>query len=157
MYNFRFWDKKHKKMLIVLSIDFDYGWVTTKRAEEKVDEILESGGHHCWSCDPEQDDSYETYTGILMLSTGLKDIHENYIYEGDILKCPFSPRNGIVYWDQGICSFNILLEDGSTHLFDTTGNYDYGRNIWDILGNVYENENMVSQKLLDKYMKGDFE
>ena len=153
MRNYKVWEKTTSEMLPCYEISFDFNEVIVKRSSEKEQEIIDKGYHHCCNCDPEYDDFLFFDECIFMQSTGLKDKNNKEIYDGDIVKCLYSVGNGVVYWDHGLCGFKILSETGMEHLFDTTGESDYGTNMWEVLGNIYENSNLVSDKVKDKHTR----
>lgn len=85
---------------------------------------------------------------VLMQFTGLLDKNGVEIYEGDILPMRYGIDNGIVVWEEGDCSFDVVdgLGDDFTageHLLDLTGPNDLGYNPWEVLGNIYENPNLI--------------
>ena len=87
--------------------------------------------------DGEDDLTEQTFKLKLMQYTGLKDRNGKEIYEGDIVKCPVSGIN-IVLWDDDAAGwvFDDLLNEDD---FYTTIDY------WEteIIGNIYENPELL--------------
>lgn len=79
-----------------------------------------------------------------MENTGMKDKNGNYIYEGDIVTV-----NGtwdcIIEYKQSSCAFVLKSIDSrwSTGYF---GNYDNIEEMLEIIGNVYENEELLGNE-----------
>jgi len=151
MRNYRVYNKRTNKIFPCYEIVFDYSEVVIKRADDKEQNKEYS---YCYKCGEEHDDFLSFEECIIMQSTGLKDKNNKEIYDGDIIKCLYSIGNGVVYWDQGLCGFKILTETGMEHLFDTTNESDYGTNMWEVFGNIYENSDLVSDRIKDKYNEG---
>ena len=76
-----------------------------------------------------------------MENTGLKDKHGKYIYEGDIVTVN-GTWNCIIEYKQSSCAFVLKSIDSrwSTGYF---GNYDDIEEMLEVIGNVYENEELV--------------
>ena len=80
------------------------------------------------------------YYGTLMLFTGLKDIHSEDLYEGDILSSPFSNPYEIIFRNG---QFLASLPEGK---IENRGNYlttilcgKYGKK----LGNIYQSPELL--------------
>ena len=113
---------------------------------------------------------------ILMQFTGLKDKNEKEIYEGDILKitrvnwyCPGHPENNTdvidqveIYWDEeknGMFSrtfdFERLKRNPNQRPYCSSGSLGSGwnderadENIWEVIGNIYENPELTKHDAL---------
>ena len=85
---------------------------------------------------------------IPMQYTGLKDKKGKEIYEGDILETgQYTYGPVVVIWDVGTCSYDLQTKDGSEqeHLFDTSGKSDLGYVFWEVIGNIYENPELLGR------------
>jgi uncharacterized phage protein (TIGR01671 family) len=85
---------------------------------------------------------------VLMQFTGLKDKNGKEIYEGDILPARFGLGNRAVVWDVGACGFELVDGFGDDftegeHLLDVSGELDLGYNPWEVVGNIYENPDLI--------------
>lgn len=76
--------------------------------------------------------------------TGLHDKNGVEIYEGDILPLRYLIGVGDVYWDRALASFELRNSEGGEHLLDVSGPNDLGYNPWEIIGNIYENPELLS-------------
>ena len=113
---------------------------------------------------------------ILMQFTGLKDKNEKEIYEGDILKitrvnwyCLGHPKNNTdvidqveIYWDEeknGMFSrtfdFERLKRNPNQRPYCSSGSLGSGwnderadENIWEVIGNIYENPELTKHDAL---------
>lgn len=76
-----------------------------------------------------------------MENTGLKDKNGNYIYEGDIVTVN-GTWNCIIEYNQSSCAFVLKSIDSlwSTGYFS---NYDDIEEMLEVIGNIYENEELV--------------
>lgn len=83
----------------------------------------------CWYCD------IYNHRFKLLQSTGLTDINDNEIFEGDIVKV--ETRGGVVYGDVKYksCSFMICSEDMDRIMLDC---WDY-----EVIGNIYANPELM--------------
>jgi len=122
------------------------------------------------------DEILEAYPDTLMQFTGLKDKNEKEIYEGDILKitrvnwyCPGHPENNTdvidqveIYWDEeknGMFSrtfdFERLKRNPNQRPYCSSGSLGSGwnderadENIWEVIGNIYENPELTKHDAL---------
>lgn len=80
--------------------------------------------------------------------TGLLDKAGVEIYEGDILPALHTTGSVIVVYDAGLASFELQdrADDSysySEHLLDLSGENDLGYNPWEVLGNIWEQPELV--------------
>lgn len=93
------------------------------------------------------DESCNTYRYLdfedveFMENTGLKDKNGSYIYEGDIVMVK-GTWDCIIEYNQSSCAFVLKSTDSrwSTGYFS---NYDDIEEMLEVIGNIYENEEMV--------------
>lgn len=111
---FRAWDVKSKH------------WITDFR-------VSKYGGVLCNSANMFYDGVHNT-TVILCRFTGLCDKNENDIYEGDIVD--HHNLRYVIQWNNQMgCWENYDNEEGQL-----LGN---GHNFFEVIGNIYENENLI--------------
>ena len=88
----------------------------------------------------------------LMQCTGLKDKNGKLIYEGDILKCYYIDSDTdnqefdlmkMVYNDK-YCAFGLI--GLKTSHFEDFVNYDYIAEDYEVIGNIYENKELLEVK-----------
>ena len=115
---------------------------------------------------------------IIMQFTGLKDKNEKEIYEGDIVittrvnwYCPGHPQNNTdiidqveIYWDEEknemfsrTFDFERLKRNPNQRPYCSSGSLGNGwnderadENIWEVIGNIYENPELTKQFALQK-------
>lgn len=136
-FKFRFYDKENKIMV--------YADTNNELLPYYPDEIYTTWQTYDLSAIEDLADN-EDY--IVMQCTGLKDKNGKLIYEGDILKQP----DGIVdyvYWENG-----CYLHNGTA-----ITNYDfcYQGDSWakevnthEVIGNIYENKDLLEEQQNDK-------
>ena len=76
-----------------------------------------------------------------MENTGLKDKNGKYIYEGDIVTVN-GTWNCIIEYEQSSCAF-VLKSIDSRWSVGYFGNYDAIEEMLEVIGNVYENEELL--------------
>ena len=122
---FRAWDKKNKKMFTVMMIDFGQSYVMVK----------EPNG--LWS---ERDfDEIE-----LMQSTGLVDMYDKEIFNGDVLKTSDVELAKVVWTKEFACWEAEFLSEivGLNEVADV-------ESIWsdcEIVGNIYKNPEFLEEE-----------
>ena len=118
-FKFRVWIKQWQKMQKISSIDWSFG------------DIYIEADLHLYSF---QIDEVE-----LMQFTGLKDKYGKEIYEGDIVSHPNPTLNKAeIKFTKGI--FRIVAKDGRDDLLY------YCHNIIEVIGNIYENPELLGGK-----------
>lgn len=129
---FRVWDKVNKKLKQVYSIDFDKNGEIESVKEEytKPNEIYAM---------------FDIGYFELMQSTGLKDMKDTEIYEGDIVefKYPYDKRiktKGVIVRNDNKACFGISMKE-------TTEQYELYRitaeNYLTVIGNIYEDTELL--------------
>ena len=120
---FRAWDKENEKMMKVSSLHL----------ENKEISVKENGTFHLFRM---QD---------LMQYTGLKDKNDKEIYEGDIV---LVKPGGTSTWYKTVVKFKegafiASLIDGEDYIYIFNRGFD--SNDFEILGNVYENPELLEE------------
>lgn len=119
---YKLWSKKEKKFI-------EDGW------------IIYPDGKPYWITYGEIDAGIWMEDYILIKSTGIKDIDDTDIYEGNILKCKLhngNYENYVVTWDEEDASFDALNKNKNNFMTPS---------IWtvsEILGNIYENPELLT-------------
>ena len=114
---YKLWSKKEKKFI-------ENGW------------IVFPDGRPFWITYGEIDAEVYMKDHVLIKSTGIKNIDNIEIYEGDILKCKLyngEYENYVIVWDEEEAGFDALNEDKSNFMLPS---------IWtvsEIIGNIHEN------------------
>lgn len=94
---------------------------------------------------------YERYEDFdLMQYTGLKDINNVEIYEGDIVKLYKEKGNfkdiGVVKFDKNKASFVLETQDDYGYLSYDISYYNYHKVYYKVIGNIYENKELLEQE-----------
>ena len=86
---------------------------------------------------------------------GIKDKYRNQVYEGDIIQTYFSFAPGdagygvsqkpfIVEWEHGRTAYRARKPSSDNrHLLDIVDFFDIQTNLYEIIGNIYDNPDMV--------------
>lgn len=137
---FRVWDKGEKR--------FIEGW-------NPDPQLSHNGTIYCWERNyNKEENKYEADTLdntrdaknllVLQLYSGLKDINDKEIYEGDILE--FNGERGFVHFGAG-----AFFIDGAGPM------YDHVKSVtpdiledWVVIGNIYENIDLLDYKITDE-------
>lgn len=117
---FRVWDKNNKKMLDWKELDL------TKELGEDEITIFEPTGQF----------AQPMYFYEAMQSTGLKDINDNEIYEGDIIKNSYDEIYTVKWFDAAFYleeKYNGGFDYHELHLEDNKK----------VIGNIYENPELL--------------
>lgn len=123
---FRVWDKKLMKMLVVKEIDFEYKIAILKVSDLSI--------------------AKRTFDEIeLMQFTGLFDKNGVEIYEGDIVVDNFGPQiQMVVKWDDaGFRTFGKY--DGKNYVGYVGHTNICGNNTCMVIGNIYENKELLNE------------
>ena len=95
---------------------------------------------------------YERYEDFdLMQYIGLKDINNVEIYEGDIVKLYKEKGNfkdaGVVKFDKSRASFVLETQDDDYGYFSyNISYYNYNKVYYKVIGNIYENKELLEQE-----------
>ena len=126
---FRAFDLDEKKMKTVNSIDFTNELITVYD-KESLEHVL----------------SFEDVE--LMQFTGITDVYDNGIYEGDIvgISSEFSNKkyNMIVEFNEDIASFVLIPLNKDTTRTEYLSYYK--KTDYQIIGNIYENKELLENK-----------
>ena len=113
---FRLWDNRLKELY-------------------KSDEItIQIKGQEILAC--HSSSLHQFIDNVLMQSTGLKDKNGNEIYEGDIIKGPY---------DTGIIGYVMVVGEVKYYLLEGFQLKQFDLNRTEILGNVYENPELLKE------------
>lgn len=90
------------------------------------------------------ENSIPQYTDKVMQFTGLRDKNGKQIWEGDIVRSPGGPIQGIVVWQAPSFVMKDKLKSGYskrwTEFFVAPGH----KQLQEVIGNIYENPELVS-------------
>lgn len=123
---FREWDAEREKlfkgkgMSYGVRKDFDNSFVIEFEHMEDLDAINKDG----------------SIDRVVMMSTGLKDINDTEIYEGDIVKNIYDEIYVVKWFDAG-----FHLEEKYNGGFDYS-ELHFGNNK-EVIGNIYENQDLM--------------
>ena len=132
-FKFRVWNKEEKVMHYDAEQTYDFMTGKPVICKESFGELLE-------------DKNY-----IVMQCTGLKDKNGKLIYEGDLLKTRF----GLilkVYWREQSAMFWLETLDGVIP-FTFYAKQQLDGDLMEIIGNVYENKELVEEKRVKQDMQ----
>ena len=112
---FRIWDIENKKFATVASILF-----TLK--------------DNIYSIGDSQKDRF-----VVQLYSGLKDIDDNQIFEGDIIKSKYYDTiAGIIEYNEKIACFQVNGKTGGL-----LSCFNFGNSPFIVIGNIFENSNLI--------------
>lgn len=85
---------------------------------------------------------------ILMQSTGLKDIHGEEIFEGDIVEFHDKDQSyqGIVTYDKEFGEFTLVERDGFDYSFEYLSVWYCDLSSLEVIGNKYEDPELLKGK-----------
>lgn len=119
---FRAWDRIKKRMFLVLEIDYENGLVS--------DETY-------WNTIPFDDVN-------LMQSTGLVDMYDKEIFEGDVLKTSDGELAKVV-WNKYLGCWEVEFLSEIVDLSEVA-DVKSNRSDCEIVGNIYENPEFLEEK-----------
>ena len=119
------WLKKEKKMVSIIGIDFNYGYI--RYTED--DNLFNS------------DYKVAEFKDIELLQfTGLKDNGGQELYEADVIKFNdgIDDIYGLISYDDEDATYRVSYENITEHLSDREGDFE-------IVGNIFENPDLHEQ------------
>ena len=125
---FRAWLKREKKMVSVVGISF-------YQDSFDVEEIFVYDQENPHKYGDLWEEPFLPYEFVLMQSTGLKDINDKEIYEGDVI-IPDGGGASLVHWRDG--AFQVGYYGDIPYVLA-----DYKS--LTVIGNIYENPELVSE------------
>jgi uncharacterized phage protein (TIGR01671 family) len=134
---FRVWDKDSGQMFYIPSIQF--GFLGSGDAEDGYPCFYGLRGH---SFTDQGGHVFKKENMVIQQYTGLKDIDEKEIYEGDILKWATSLLENFKYESPIIVEF---IDGCFTIAGEAVGQYDAG--FFEVIGNIYENPELIKTEV----------
>lgn len=119
------WLKKEKKMVSIIGIDFNYGYIRYTEDDNLFNE------------------NYKTaeFKNIELLQfTGLKDNGGQELYEADVIKFNdgIDDIYGLISYDDEDGTYRVSYENITEHLSEREGDFE-------IVGNIFENPDLHEQ------------
>lgn len=125
---FRVWDKENKEMLFVRQIDFMFGKVVLESYEQFfIDEIE------------------------LMQSTGLFDMYDKEIFEGDVLQTHDGELSKVV-WNKYLGCWEVKFLSEIVDLSEVA-DVKSNRSDCEIVGNIYENPEFLEGEMEETHVE----
>ena len=127
-FKFRVWDSLEKRFLIKNEK------VSRGIFKDKLSEIVDFENYSCQINNPE-DERY-----IFLQYTGMKDINDKEIYEGDIVLYLNNGKKAQVFWSEYLLAYHLDFDNES---------YDLGcftEAELEVIGNIYENSELLEGK-----------
>lgn len=142
---YRAWDKEEKVMCEVEVISFSGGGcslVGNAPTETQIQgdfvisrSVGQNNGHFCKFQDI-----------ILMQYIGREDINGKKIFEGDITNHGVVEYNSKLNWDGGSIHPGFYFKEGYEYNEDSDLSYHTGFDDCEVLGNIYENPEVIKEK-----------
>ena len=125
---FRAWDKREKRMVIVLAINFNTNF-------------LHYAFDNSWGVKYGKSYWSDIYNFELMQYTGFKDKYGKEIWEGDILEGRNNPKPVyyVAKWIDRLASFRLVTPEG----YEINLAYPTGL---EVIGNIYENPELLGDE-----------
>ena len=129
-FKFKLWDKTQKRIILPLSFSIN--------ATGEI-KILNDFGSTKWF---DYENDY-----VLIQCTGLRDKNGKLIYEGDIVKFNYDTDEiiAVVSWDDNDGQIGYYLNTTDYLKDKYVTDYDFYKNDYEILGNIYENPELLKE------------